>query len=116
MVPNEEGRMSTLKIETAAGLVEGVVRGGVSQFLGVAFAAAPLGERRFLAPLSVTPWTGVRRAHASRTSPPQRPLPLLIDWAEQAPADEDCLELNVYTPAADDPDSTLRALWQDVVF
>jgi para-nitrobenzyl esterase len=94
--------MSALKVETAAGLVEGVVRAGVSQFLGVPFAAPPLGERRFLGPLPVTPWTGVRRAAAPRTSPPQRPLPFLIDWAEQAPADEDCLELNVYTPGADE--------------
>jgi len=27
-------------------------------------------------------------------------LPFLIDWAEQAPADEDSLEVNVYTPGA----------------
>jgi para-nitrobenzyl esterase len=83
-------------------MVEGITRDGVKQFLGVPFATAPVRERRFLAPLPVTPWTGVRRADASRTSPPQLPSPLLIDSGDQAPSDEDCLELNVYAPAGDE--------------
>jgi para-nitrobenzyl esterase len=95
--------MTALRVETAAGLVEGVRRGGVTQFLGVPFAAAPVGEKRFLAPEPVTPWAGVRRTDASRTSPPQLPPPLpLLDFGGQAPIAEDCLELDIYTPAADD--------------
>jgi para-nitrobenzyl esterase len=93
--------MSGLIVETALGSVEGVVGDGVAQFLGIPYAAAPLGERRFLAPQPVVPWSGVRRTAASRTSPPQLPSPLPVFSSEQAPIDEDCLELNVYSPAPD---------------
>jgi carboxylesterase type B len=88
-------------VETALGSVEGVVRDGAAQFLGIPYAAAPLGEQRFLAPQPAVPWSGVRRTAASRTSPPQLPSPLPVFSSEQAPIDEDCLELNVYSPAPD---------------
>lgn len=86
-------------METAAGVLEGIEREGTRQFLGVPYAAAPVGERRFLAPVPAEPWAGVRRADASRTSPPQMVLPAMFGPAEQPPIDEDCLELNIYTPA-----------------
>jgi para-nitrobenzyl esterase len=95
--------MTALRVETTAGVVEGVPRDGVTQFRGIPFAAAPVGEQRFLAPEPVAPWTGVRQADVSRTSPPQLPAPLpLLEFGGQAPMGEDCLELDIYTPAADD--------------
>src|ERR1017187_5516280 len=93
--------MSGRTVETTTGRVEGVARDGVTRFLSVPFAAAPLGDRRFMAPSPATPWTGVRQAKVSRTSPPQLPAPALIDTGEQAPSDEDCLELDITTPAID---------------
>jgi para-nitrobenzyl esterase len=89
------------RAETASGLVEGFRREGVMQFLGVPYAVA-LGAGRFLDPVPVAPWAGVRRADVSRTSPPQLPQPELLDTGEQAPNDEDCLQVDIYTPAADD--------------
>lgn len=93
--------MSAARAQTTAGLVEGVDRDGVTQFLGIPFAAPVLGERRFQPPSPGTRWTGVRRADAVSPSPPQLPPPLAVFAAEQAPNNEDCLQLNVYTPRAD---------------
>lgn len=92
--------MKAPRAEIATGIVEGVERDGVAQFLGVPFAVA-LPKRRFLAPDPVTPWTGVRSTVVSRTSPPQLPMPAILDHGNQAPNDEECLEVNVYSPAAD---------------
>jgi para-nitrobenzyl esterase len=97
-----EQQMSGLRVETMAGIVEGVEQGGVARFLGVPFGGSPMGQRRFLAPSPPTPWAGVRSAKVSRTSPPQLPSPVLIGTGVQAPGDEDCLELDITTPAADD--------------
>src|ERR1039458_6459283 len=93
--------MSGLRVDTTGGIVEGIERGGVTRFLGVPFGDAPLGQRRFLAPSPPTPWTGVRSTKVSRTSPPQLPSPVPVDFGDQAPNDEDCLELDITTPAAD---------------
>jgi para-nitrobenzyl esterase len=93
--------MSGPKVVTEAGPIQGVVREGVTQFLGVPFATPTLGARRFLAPAPLKPWAGVRRAESPRTSPPQLPSPSLLHTQDQLPSSEDCLELNVYTPAID---------------
>lgn len=84
-------------VETTAGLVEGVERHGTMQFLGVPFATAA----RFRRPQPAPPWDGVRRADASTASPPQLPSPLPFDVADLPPGDEDCLQLDIFTPATD---------------
>ena len=84
-----------VRVETEAGFVEGVECEGVALLL-VPHAAPPVGEGRFLGPLPVMSWTGKRR-DTSRVSPPQLPMPALVGSDEQAPNDEDCLELNIYT-------------------
>ncbi len=88
-------------VETAFGKVAGIEREGVSQYLGIPFAAAPLGRHRFREPVPVAAWTGVLEADVSRSSPPQPPMPSLLDSGTQAACDEDCLQLDIYTPAAD---------------
>ncbi len=79
-----------------AGIVEGVHFGpgqtGVA-FLGVPYAAPPVGDLRWKPPQSVRPWTGMRRATKFGAACPQLPAGWLpyIDW------NEDCLYLNVWT-------------------
>jgi para-nitrobenzyl esterase len=89
-----------VRVETEAGFVEGVEREGVALFLGVPYAAPPVGEGRFREPLPVQSWTGIRQAN-SRVSPPQLPMPDLLESDEQAPNDEDCLQVDVYSPGVD---------------
>jgi para-nitrobenzyl esterase len=91
--------MSGPIVETRQGKVEGEARGGHLRFRGIPFAAAPVGELRFRAPRPHAPWSGVRPALAFGKAAPQNASAL--PGMEAGPQDEDCLFLNVYTPAAD---------------
>jgi len=84
---------------TTAGTLEGVVSGPVRVFKGIPYAAPPIGALRWKAPQPVAPWSGVRPAKEYGHDCMQEPFggdaaPL------GTPPDEDCLVLNVWTPAA----------------
>jgi para-nitrobenzyl esterase len=88
----------------SGGTLQGVTRGGVDVFLGIPFAAPPVGANRWRAPQPVAKWTGVRRADVFAASCPQALTPNGIGpWSHEyvisAPVDEDCLYLNVWAPA-----------------
>ena len=88
-------------VETRSGRVEGFEADGVTIFRGIPFARPPVGALRFGAPLREEPWAGVRKAVEFGTSAPQPPLMLPLPGMDVGEQDEDCLYLNVYTPAAD---------------
>lgn len=78
--------------------------GGVSAFLGVPFAASPTGEGRWRPPAPAAHWQGVRAADRFGASCPQNITangfgPWTAEYVVQAPVAEDCLFLNVWTPA-----------------
>lgn len=87
-------------VQTAGGKVEGLKRPGHLAFYGIPYAAAPTGERRFRPPAPAPSWTGVRQATQIGFAAPQTPH-FVIGFAASGPQDEDCLNLNVFTPAAD---------------
>ena len=64
--------MSEPMVSTADGIVQGGATGGVLRFLGVPYAAAPVGSNRFAPPQPVTPWPGVRDATVAGPNAPQR--------------------------------------------
>lgn len=86
----------TVRIET--GILRGVAREGVEQFLGVPYAAPPVGPLRWSAPAPAPAWTGERDAGAAGARCPQTRM-------GDAPRSEveDCLTLNIYRPVAPDP-------------
>lgn len=97
------GDGTVLVATTTSGRVEGRLRDGVLLFAGIPFAAPPVGELRFSPPERHPGWPGVR--DATRFGPVSvqaaGSLEALAgggepDW------DEDCLYLNVQTPALDD--------------
>jgi para-nitrobenzyl esterase len=101
--------LSNLIAETRYGKVQGYEQGSISIWKGIPFAQPPTGDLRFCAPGPPTPWTGVREATAYSPMAPQLPE-MGVDMvgemgAEQAvkmrPTSEDCLYLNVWSPAAD---------------
>ncbi|MCE2391617.1 MAG: carboxylesterase family protein [Proteobacteria bacterium] len=83
--------------------MRGTTRGGVEAFLGIPYAAAPVGERRFRSPEPAEPWSGDRPAGEFSAGPPQAvdAFVELLGLGPSGPMDEDCLYLNVWTPAAD---------------
>ena len=73
----------------------GLREGGV--FLGIPYAAPPVGPLRWRPPQPAPPWSGVRDAFAFGPDVPQPPNPRF-----RAPRqDEDCLHLNVWTATLD---------------
>jgi len=90
-------------VSTAQGRVEGVERNGAWHFRGIPYAAPPVGERRFAPPGEPEPWDGVRSADAFGAISWQAAggVSLLLGDQGGDPA-EDCLFLNVTTPACDD--------------
>lgn len=87
--------------ETASGLLRGVVTPAGYAFKGIPYAASPAGANRWLAPLPVTPWSGVRDALEYGPSCPQ-PNRRPTGWSHEMAESEDCLVLNVWTPALGD--------------
>ncbi|XP_002694855.2 carboxylesterase 3 isoform X1 [Bos taurus] len=77
----------------------------VNVFLGIPFAQPPLGPHRFSAPRPAESWEGVRdasRAHAVCPQDPERMnnSRFTLDGKHQTfPISEDCLILNIYSPA-----------------
>ncbi|MBT2448751.1 carboxylesterase/lipase family protein [Streptomyces sp. ISL-43] len=97
------------RARTAHGVVEGRNGpGGIAVFRGIPYAAPPVGARRFAAPVPPEPWDGVRDAGAYGPTAPKVPYPdpfaaLLSD--PEIPGD-DCLNLNVWTPAPEGGESS----------
>lgn len=84
-------------VNTSLGKVEGYTKNGISTFKGIPFAKPPVGELRFRAPQPAEPWSGNLDATKFRTAAPQDANPIM-QVGEQS---EDCLYLNIWTPAAD---------------
>ncbi|GGN97935.1 carboxylic ester hydrolase [Actinoplanes lobatus] len=88
---------------TRYGRVRGRRQDGIVKFLGVPYATPPLGKLRFRAPQPLKPWHGVRDA-VDFPNPAYQ-----VAGAEMGPGgngrmpapSEDCLYLNIWTPAAD---------------
>lgn len=91
---SEIKRDGFVEVEIAPGKLRGVRYEGVNIFRGIPYGGKVSGDRRFLRPAPVEPWTGVRSSifGAPAIQPPRH--------NEPAPA-EDCLFLNVWTPAND---------------
>ncbi len=90
-------------VEVASGRLRGVERGGVWSFSGVPYAAPPVGERRWRPPVPPEPWAGIRDCDRFGPVAPQGPGSVeLALGGDPMVQDEDCLTLNVWTPAPDD--------------
>lgn len=90
-------------VSIAQGTLEGLVVDGVHQFRGIPYAAAPVGEKRFLAPAAAPNWTGVRDATRFGSMSVQESAGVTALLGDAADGnDEDCLFLNVFTPGCDD--------------
>jgi len=87
-----------LIVKTTTGRVRGIARRGRgAEFLGIPFAAPPVGDFRWREPQPVKLWTGIRDATSFGAPCAQA---ILGDWNrhDAETSSEDCLFLNVITP------------------
>jgi para-nitrobenzyl esterase len=85
----------TTTVEVTGGIIEGVEQDGIFSYKGIPFAEPPVGELRWKAPAPVVPWTGVKKADAFGAACMQASGAM----GNTSPVSEDCLYLNVWTPA-----------------
>src|SRR5688572_22370739 len=93
-----------LLVQTAQGALRGRMRGSVAMWCGIPYAEPPEGTRRFLPPRPPLPWRGERDATRFGAVAPQSRdsrVAAMSGITDKTPMSEDCLTLNVYSPAAD---------------
>ena len=89
------------RVKTANGMIESAVppKDGVRSFKGIPFAQPPVGDLRWREPQPVKDWPGVRSADKFGAACMQRLSPNADYWLRSDGMSEDCLYLNVWTPA-----------------
>ncbi len=89
------------RVKTANGILESKVppKDGVRSFKGIPFGQPPVGELRWREPQPVKNWSGVRNADQFGPRCMQRTSPGADYWFRSNGMSEDCLYLNVWTPA-----------------
>ncbi|MBA3340380.1 MAG: carboxylesterase/lipase family protein [Gemmatimonadaceae bacterium] len=86
-------------VRTRSGTIEGVRKNNLSTFKGIPYAAPPVGDLRWREPQPAAAWRGVRKADAFGNACIQEPGLSLKNGGDPGPLSEDCLYLNVWTPA-----------------
>jgi para-nitrobenzyl esterase len=100
-----------LKVKTEQGIVQGksINNGKVDAFLGLPYAAPPVGELRWRPPQSPAKWTGVRDATEFGSHCPQDESGDML-YGDTSPS-ENCLYLNVYAPSGSDAQGKLPVMF-----
>lgn len=104
---NAPKRITEAKVKQ--GKVQGVVEEGVGSFKAIPFAEAPVGNLRWKAPVPKKPWKGVFDATEFAGMPPQQ----VRTWpgAPAPKVTEDCLYLNIQTPAESSMEKLPVLVW-----
>ena len=88
----------TPRVKIENGILEGTDESGIKTFKGVPFAAPPVGDLRWREPQPVKTWSGIRKA--DKFGPRAMQLNVFGDMNFRSDGmNEDCLYLNVWTPA-----------------
>jgi para-nitrobenzyl esterase len=95
-------------VNTAEGPVQGIVKHGVYEFLGIPYSAPPVGNLRWMPPQPVAHWRD--RRDATKFGPSCSQAEELGVFAGPASVNEDCLFLNVFTTRLGQHDSSSKGL------
>jgi len=98
------------QVKTTGGLIQGIsaADGAVRVFNGIPYAAPPIGELRWQAPQPAAPWEGIR--DASKPGPACMQGKVFGDIV-LPDLSEDCLTLNIHTPARAASDRLPVMVW-----
>lgn len=100
LAPARAAERPVVRVET--GELRGVSEDGVQRFLGIPYAAPPVGALRWRPPQPAVAWTGVRDASRHGHACPQHIGDYSEEWVNDslrsAGLDEDCLTLTVWAP------------------
>ncbi|MFM2476347.1 carboxylesterase/lipase family protein [Celerinatantimonas sp. MCCC 1A17872] len=102
---------SPLVIQTQSGAIKGASKDQVNHWLGIPYAAPPVGKLRWQAPKSVKAWQGIKTTThfgdiCMQTPPPKGPEAKL----KNQPMSENCLTLNVWQPSGTDKNAKLPVM------
>ncbi len=89
----EQPTGSTVQLSIADGSIQGLQTDNISTYKGIPYAKPPVGDLRFAPPEDVEPWTDVLDCTQFG------PTPVQVYPREDQPMSEDCLTVNVWTPA-----------------
>jgi len=104
-VDYRHGTMASTIARTTSGRIRGLFNGKAHVFKGIPYGAPTSGERRFMAPQKPAPWSGVLDTVELGQQSPQLTFNLMAEELislDNSPQGEDCLRLNVWTPAVGD--------------
>jgi para-nitrobenzyl esterase len=85
-------------VKTASGSVSGTQTQEIAVFRGLPYAAPPIGALRWRAPQPAATWPGTRDASKVGNACPQKRGLSLEGGGDPGMLDEDCLNLNIFTP------------------
>lgn len=106
------GRKPDLEVvRLDSGLVRGFSQEEVWTYLGIPFAEPPVGDLRWKEPQPVKSWTGVRECKEFGPVPPQPKDPTTPEGLKEIEGSEDCLFLNVWTPAGKSNEKLPVMIW-----
>jgi para-nitrobenzyl esterase len=104
----QDRRLTTIggTAKTQYGQVRGLVKDGVQQFWCVPYGAPTGGANRFMPPQKPASWSGVKDHFEVTWAAPmdpngEEPAPVVTALNRKTPQSEDCLTVNVFTPALD---------------
>lgn len=83
-------------INSTSGCVQGIAYQGLSMFLGIPYAEPPIGSLRWKRPVSISPWSEVKKADQLSSMCPQH------DGYGGIVGSEDCLSINIFRPVEKD--------------
>lgn len=87
-------------VTIAGGKLQGAIEGSMRVFKGIPYAAAPVGDLRWKPPMPAPAWDGLKDATRSGNACIQPPAGEPNVYSNViAPSSEDCLNLNIWTPA-----------------
>ncbi|HEX2922166.1 MAG TPA: carboxylesterase family protein [Bacteroidales bacterium] len=91
-------------VKVEQGLLQGTYENGLAVYRGISFAAPPVGDLRWRAPQPPAKWEGIRQANKFEPGPPQGQN---LSFGKS----EDCLYLNVWSPAKSVGDKIPVLVW-----